>query len=74
MGSNVGGKNVLPMAELAALFEEAGCSDVRTYIQSGNVIFRATAAVAGPLSLEISARIGKRHGLWVPVICAPRRR
>jgi uncharacterized protein (DUF1697 family) len=40
-GVNVGGKNKLPMKELAELFEVAGCSDVATYIQSGNVIFCA---------------------------------
>jgi len=67
-GLNVGGKNVLPMPELATLFEEAGCADVWTYIQSGNVVFRATATLAGRLSLEISARLRKRHGLRVPVI------
>jgi uncharacterized protein (DUF1697 family) len=40
-GINVSGKNTLPMAELASIFVEAGCEDVRTYIQSGNVVFRA---------------------------------
>ena len=39
-GINVGGKNRLPMKELAAMFVDAGCEDVRTYIQSGNVVFR----------------------------------
>ncbi|MFI5289844.1 MAG: DUF1697 domain-containing protein, partial [Polyangia bacterium] len=42
-GINVGGKNALPMRELVGLFEEAGCSNVRTYIQSGNVLFTASA-------------------------------
>ena len=40
-GINVGGRNKLPMADLAAMFREEGCDDVRTYIQSGNVVFRA---------------------------------
>ena len=40
-GINVGGKNRMPMKELVALFVDAGCEDVRTYIQSGNVLFRA---------------------------------
>ena len=39
-GINVGGHNILPMTELKALLEELGCADVRTYIQSGNVVFR----------------------------------
>ena len=42
-GINVGGKNVLPMKDLAEMFADAGCTNVRTYIQSGNVIFEAPA-------------------------------
>ena len=38
-GVNVGGKNKLPMAQLRASFESLGCAEVRTYIQSGNVVF-----------------------------------
>ena len=43
---NVGGTKKLLMAELRAMFEAAGCTDVRTYIQSGNVVFRAEPALA----------------------------
>lgn len=32
------GRRRLPMKDLAAMLEEAGCTDVRTYIQSGNVV------------------------------------
>jgi len=38
-GINVGGKNIIKMADLKAAFEEMGLNDVQTYIQSGNVIF-----------------------------------
>jgi uncharacterized protein (DUF1697 family) len=38
-GINVGGKNIIKMNELRILFEELNFSGVRTYIQSGNVIF-----------------------------------
>lgn len=41
-GINVGGNNIIPMATLAAVFEKAGFTDVRTYIQSGNVLFHTT--------------------------------
>jgi len=41
-GINVGGKNVIRMADLRACFEELDLVDVRTYIQSGNVVFRPT--------------------------------
>lgn len=40
-GINVGGKNLIKMTDLAACFEDLGFSRVRTYIQSGNVIFAA---------------------------------
>lgn len=39
-GINVGGHRKLPMKELAAGLEALGLRQVRTYIQSGNVVFR----------------------------------
>lgn len=41
---NVGGTGLLPMSELAALCTGLGFQDVRTYIQSGNVVFRTPLA------------------------------
>lgn len=38
-GVNVGRKNSLPMAELRAMLAKIGCTDVRTYVQSGNAVF-----------------------------------
>ena len=55
-GINVGGKNVIKMADLKACFHENGFEDATTYIQSGNVLFEATgssealATSAGPAS------------------------
>jgi uncharacterized protein (DUF1697 family) len=40
-GINVGGRNTVPMAELRELLSSLGFDDVVTYIQSGNVVFRA---------------------------------
>jgi uncharacterized protein (DUF1697 family) len=40
-GINVGGHKIIKMAALKELFESLGFADVRTYIQSGNVIFRS---------------------------------
>lgn len=51
---NVAGSGKLPMKALAALFTAAGCADVRTYIASGNVLFRADAKRAA----QVPARIG----------------
>lgn len=67
-GVNVGGKNLLPMAELARMFDAAGCADVRTYIQSGNVRFSASQAKAAKLPGLISARIAEQFGYRTPVI------
>jgi uncharacterized protein (DUF1697 family) len=43
-GINVGGRNKVAMADLRNVFEDAGFETVRTYIQSGNVLFDATTA------------------------------
>jgi len=67
-GVNVGGKNSVPMADLAALFAEAGCSSVRTYIQSGNVVFAPPAKRPADLAGLLARRIEARFGLKVPVV------
>ena len=67
-GINVGGKNKLPMRDLAAMFTEAGCTEVRTYIQSGNVVFSATPMCVKQLPDVISQRIAERFGFRAPVI------
>ena len=43
-GINVGGNNKLPMKDLTRHMTEAGMSDVKTYIASGNVVFRSEMA------------------------------
>jgi uncharacterized protein (DUF1697 family) len=45
-GVNVGTKNTLPMAELRAMLERLGCTEVRTYVQSGNAVFGTTLTTA----------------------------
>lgn len=66
-GINVGGKNPLPMKDLARLFADAGCVNVQTYIQSGNVIFETTRSAA-KLSEMVRAEIERCFGYQVPVI------
>ena len=61
-GINVGGKHKLPMRDLKALLEQCGCVDVRTYIQSGNVILTSTNRDRAALEKQITAAISKRHG------------
>jgi len=61
-GINVGGRNLLPMADLAPIFAQAGCSRVRTYIQSGNVVYQppASAAAAKRLPEHVGELIERR--------------
>src|SRR5262252_8022296 len=65
---NVGGKNSLPMKTLARLFEELGCRNVRTYIQSGNVVFEASASVARRVPKAIHEAIRAEAGFSAPVV------
>jgi uncharacterized protein (DUF1697 family) len=67
-GINVGGNNKLAMTDLAKIFVAAGATEVSTYIQSGNVLFRATAAVAKQLPAAVEAAIAKRHKLQIPIV------
>lgn len=58
-GINVGGKNVIPMAELRAAFETMGFDGVETYIQSGNVLFAAPRAKPAELGRSIERALKK---------------
>ncbi|MEH7880383.1 DUF1697 domain-containing protein [Rhizobium laguerreae] len=65
---NVGGTGSLPMAELKAICEGLGFSDVKTYIQSGNVLFRSDEAekvVVERLDDALGKKMGKRPGVMV---------
>lgn len=67
-GVNVGGKNKLPMKDLAAIFRAAECDDVRTYIQSGNVLFSASKALARRVPSAVAEAIEADFGFAVPVV------
>lgn len=71
-GINVGGNRRLPMKHLAAMFTKAGCVDVETYIQTGNVVFRAPSTVAKRLPGTITAAIEQQFGFSVPVVLRSR--
>ena len=60
-GINVVGRRIVPMKNLRLALEEAGCGDVRTYIQSGNVVFRS-ACDAAHLSTQLAAAVSRSHG------------
>ncbi len=67
-GINVGGRNRLPMDELARMFEDAGCTCVRTYIQSGNVVFVASPAVSLGARETVAAAVSARVGTDIPIV------
>ncbi|MDQ3955926.1 MAG: DUF1697 domain-containing protein [Actinomycetota bacterium] len=68
-GINVGGKNKVDMKQLKAAFEDAGMTSVRTYINSGNVIFssnnRSRARLTEVLEDSIAGTFGFRIGVLV---------
>jgi uncharacterized protein (DUF1697 family) len=64
-GVNVGGKNVVPMAELRTLAESLGYGEVRTFIQSGNVIFSASPREG---AVRLRSAISARFGIEVAVL------
>jgi uncharacterized protein (DUF1697 family) len=67
-GINLAGKNRLPMKPLVALFESAGCRDVQTYLQSGNIVFRAGRTLANRIPALVERAIDDRFGFQVPVV------
>ncbi|HEX4169597.1 MAG TPA: DUF1697 domain-containing protein [Bryobacteraceae bacterium] len=67
-GINVGGTGLLPMKELASLCTGIGLQSVRTYIQSGNVIFvseRSEELIRSELEQALAAKMGKRIDVMV---------
>ncbi len=65
---NVGGKGIVSMAALADTFRGLGFDDVRTYINSGNVIFSAAPISQSTLTNRIERAIERDTGLPVTVL------
>ncbi len=62
-GINVGGGGKVPMAELRALLTKLGHSDVKTYIQTGNIVFTPSHDDAAKLAAEIQDAIRSSFGV-----------
>jgi len=58
----VGGNNILPMKDLTMMLENMGCTGVKTYIQSGNVVFSKAGAKAPQLAVAIGQSVLSSHG------------
>jgi uncharacterized protein (DUF1697 family) len=67
-GINVGGQKKMKMDQLRESLEILGFEQVRTYVQSGNVIFQAAKCSPIDLSRKIAQRILSDFGYSVPVI------
>ena len=67
-GVNVGGRNRLPMADLKYIFTAAGCAAVQTYIQSGNVVFKAAPDFAEKAPEVVARAIRERFGYETAVV------
>ncbi|GAA3519478.1 DUF1697 domain-containing protein [Aquimarina addita] len=67
-GINVSGKKKVIMTELKDMFEHLGYIAVVTYIQSGNVVFKAKEETIQLLEEKIHKGIGTRFGYNVPVL------
>ena len=67
-GINVGRGKVVKMERLRASLESLGLDGVRTYVQSGNVVFESEQKSAAELSKKIETKILRDFGFAVPVI------
>jgi uncharacterized protein (DUF1697 family) len=67
-GINVGGHKVIKMDKLRSSFEALGFESVKTYIQSGNVVFKARKTSSTALSKKIEEKILSDFGFAVSVI------
>jgi uncharacterized protein (DUF1697 family) len=67
-GINVSGQKMIKMTDLKALYESLRCSNVATYIQSGNVGFRSGSNDPFSIGTSIEKAIEKSFGFSVTVI------
>lgn len=71
-GINVSGQKKISMKDLATLYESQGLTNVRTYIQSGNVVFNAAGKDSSGLARKIAKAINEAYGFEVPVLVRTR--
>lgn len=67
-GINVSGQKSIRMKSLKELYEKLGFEEVKTYVQSGNIVFRSSELNAERLEEKISRQIIKEFGFEVPVM------
>ena len=67
-GINVGGHKLIKMAELKSHFTSCGATKVRTYIQSGNVVFEHSAKTTANLHQILEQHLASNLGFTVPTL------
>ena len=67
-GINVGGKNPVKMSELRDGLEEIGLTDVATYINSGNAVFRAPRQPRAELAKRLEAELTRKFGIELRLV------
>jgi uncharacterized protein (DUF1697 family) len=67
-GINVGGKNKVDMKTLKGVFEDAGMTSVRTYINSGNVIFESSSRSRAKLAEVLEKAIERKFRFDIKVL------
>ncbi len=67
-GINVGGRNKLPMRELVILLETLGLRDIKTYIQSGNVVFQSEDQDRSGIAERMGLAIQTSYGFYPKTI------
>jgi uncharacterized protein (DUF1697 family) len=70
-GINVGGNKQIKMADLKALFEKSGYTDVKTLLQSGNVVCRADESQVTTMPQHLESAIQTHFGFEVKLITFP---
>ena len=66
-GINISGKNKIPMAKLKIEFERLGFIEVKTYMNSGNVIFSSDEDDIEKITKQIETMIKQQFGFDIPV-------
>src|SRR5215472_14221343 len=67
-GINVGGQKIVKMQDLGAIFVGCGFKNVKTHIQSGNVVFEASIKNSSTLRKKIESNLQESLGYDVPVL------
>jgi len=67
-GVNVGGKGIVSMAAIKEALVALGLSEVRTYINSGNVIFSSRASDAQRLTARVEKALEQHTGMAIKVL------